>query len=59
MCDMDSLVQWGLPTFSLPGFVGLTAGILTSVVESVGDYYACARLSGAPVPPTHAINRGM
>ena len=23
------------------------------------DYYACARLSGAPPPPVHAINRGI
>jgi len=29
------------------------------VVESVGDYYACARLAGAPPPPRHAINRGI
>jgi len=53
-----SIVRWGLPTFSLPGFAALTSSVLVSVVESVGDYYACARLSGAPVPPTHAINRG-
>lgn len=35
------------------------AGILASTMESIGDYYACARLSGAPPPPTHAINRGI
>ena len=29
------------------------------MVESVGDYYACARLSGAPPPPVHAVNRGI
>ena len=29
------------------------------MIESVGDYYACARLSGAPPPPSHAINRGI
>lgn len=29
------------------------------MVESVGDYYACARLVGAPPPPKHAINRGI
>ena len=23
------------------------------------DYYACARLAGAPPPPVHAINRGI
>lgn len=29
------------------------------MIESVGDYHACARLSGAPPPPRHAINRGI
>ena len=37
----------------------MLAGVLASMVESVGDYYAAARLSGAPPPPTHAINRGI
>ena len=39
--------------------LGLFSGILASVVESVGDYYACARLGAAPPPPQHAINRGI
>lgn len=26
---------------------------------SVGDYYACARLAGAPPPPVHAVSRGI
>ena len=28
------------------------------MVESVGDYYACARMSQVPPPPMHAVNRG-
>ncbi|XP_029453096.1 solute carrier family 23 member 2-like isoform X2 [Rhinatrema bivittatum] len=51
--------QWGLPTISLAGVFGMLAGVVSSMVESVGDYYACARLSGAPPPPTHAVNRGI
>lgn len=51
--------QWGLPTVSVGAVVGLLAGVLVSVVESVGDYHACARLSGAPAPPVHAVNRGI
>ena len=50
--------QWGLPTFSVAGTFGMLAGVLAGAVESVGDYYACARLAGAPPPPVHAINRG-
>ena len=38
---------------------GMLAGVLAGALESVGDYYACARLAGAPLPPTHAINRGI
>ncbi|XP_023931886.1 solute carrier family 23 member 1 isoform X2 [Lingula anatina] len=51
--------QWGLPTVSVSAVFGMLAGVLASMVESVGDYYACARLSGAPPPPVHAINRGI
>uniref|UniRef100_A0A8C3WX56 Solute carrier family 23 member 2 n=1 Tax=Catagonus wagneri TaxID=51154 RepID=A0A8C3WX56_9CETA len=51
--------QWGLPTISLGGVFGIIAGVISSMVESVGDYYACARLVGAPPPPKHAINRGI
>lgn len=53
------LGQWGVPTVSLAGVVGILAGVISSMIESVGDYHACARLSGAPPPPKHAINRGI
>lgn len=52
-------MQWGVPTVSVEGVMGMMAGVLASAIESVGDYYACARLSGAPPPPPHAINRGI
>ncbi|XP_071960653.1 solute carrier family 23 member 2-like [Antedon mediterranea] len=51
--------QWGIPTVTVPGIIGMTIATFTSVVESVGDYYACARLSGAPPVPAHAMNRGI
>ncbi len=51
--------QWGTPVFAMGAFVGMLAGFLASIVESVGDYYACARLSGAPVPNRRVINRGI
>ncbi|XP_020488113.1 solute carrier family 23 member 1 isoform X2 [Labrus bergylta] len=51
--------QWGVPTVSLAGVMGITAGIICSMAESVGDYHSCAKLSGAPPPPKHAINRGI
>ncbi|XP_033639542.1 solute carrier family 23 member 1-like isoform X1 [Asterias rubens] len=51
--------QWGIPTITIAGIFGMLAGVIASIFESVGDYYACARLSGAPPPPVHAINRGI
>ncbi|XP_053575209.1 solute carrier family 23 member 2-like [Bombina bombina] len=51
--------QWGWPTVSLSSVLGMLSGVLSSTIESVGDYYTCARLSGAPLPPIHAINRGI
>ena len=52
-------VQFGMPTVSAAGYVGFLAATLSSIIESIGDYYACARISGAPPPPPHAINRGI
>ena len=37
----------------------MMAGVLSSVIESIGDYFACARIAGAPPLPNHAINRGL
>ncbi|XP_060583755.1 solute carrier family 23 member 1-like isoform X5 [Ruditapes philippinarum] len=51
--------QWGMPTVSTAAVFGMLAGVLSSMIESVGDYYACARLAGAPPPPVHAVNRGI
>ncbi|KAM8897589.1 solute carrier family 23 member 1 isoform 2-T3 [Spinachia spinachia] len=51
--------QWGLPVVTVAGVLGMLSATMTGIVESIGDYYACARLSGATPPPIHAINRGI
>ncbi len=51
--------QWGFPQFGAAAIVGMLAGYIASIVESIGDYYACARLSGAPIPDKKMINRGI
>ncbi|XP_033127375.1 solute carrier family 23 member 2-like [Anneissia japonica] len=51
--------QWGTPSVSVAGVFGMLAGVIASMIESLGDYFACARLAGAPPPPPHAINRGI
>uniref|UniRef100_A0AAQ4RPG9 Solute carrier family 23 member 1 n=1 Tax=Gasterosteus aculeatus aculeatus TaxID=481459 RepID=A0AAQ4RPG9_GASAC len=51
--------QWGLPVVTVAGVLGMLSATMTGIVESIGDYYACARLSGATPPPVHAINRGI
>ncbi|XP_053574169.1 solute carrier family 23 member 2 [Bombina bombina] len=51
--------QWGLPTVSAAGVIGMLSAVVASIIESIGDYYACARLACAPPPPIHAINRGI
>ncbi|KAL3863440.1 hypothetical protein ACJMK2_005196 [Sinanodonta woodiana] len=50
---------FGWPTVSAAGYVGFLAATLSSIIESVGDYFAAARLSCAPPPPAHALNRGI
>uniref|UniRef100_A0A671U638 Solute carrier family 23 member 2 n=1 Tax=Sparus aurata TaxID=8175 RepID=A0A671U638_SPAAU len=51
--------QWGVPTVTAAGVIGMMSAVVASIIESIGDYYACARLSYAPPPPIHAINRGI
>ncbi|XP_039415614.1 solute carrier family 23 member 1 isoform X3 [Corvus cornix cornix] len=49
--------QWGLPTVTSAAVLGMFSATLAGIIESIGDYYSCARLAGAPPPPVHAINR--
>ncbi|KAI0227180.1 Solute carrier family 23 member 2 [Lamellibrachia satsuma] len=51
--------QFGGMSFDVASIIGMMIAILASVLESIGDYHACARICGAPPPPVHAINRGI
>ena len=54
--------KWGFPdlnALTLAGSLGMLAGYIGSMVESVGDYYSCARISEAPVPTEKMISRGI
>ncbi|XP_014474516.1 PREDICTED: solute carrier family 23 member 1 isoform X1 [Dinoponera quadriceps] len=51
--------QWGLPTVTLSGVLGMLAGVLACTVESISYYPTTAKMCGAPPPPVHAINRGI
>ena len=51
--------QWGMPTFGAAAIVAMFAGVIAGIVESIGDYYACARMSGAPTPDQKTINKGI
>eukprot|EP00193_Tetraselmis_chui_P003957 CAMPEP_0177763228 /NCGR_PEP_ID=MMETSP0491_2-20121128/6760_1 /TAXON_ID=63592 /ORGANISM="Tetraselmis chuii, Strain PLY429" /LENGTH=588 /DNA_ID=CAMNT_0019279323 /DNA_START=84 /DNA_END=1850 /DNA_ORIENTATION=+ len=51
--------QWGHPTFDAGYFFAMLAGTLASIFESIGDYYAVAKLSGAPTPPRQILSRGI
>lgn len=52
-------LQWGTPVFAASAIIGILAGYVASMIESIGDYYACARLAGAPPPDKKTINRGI
>ncbi|CAL8465374.1 g4910 [Coccomyxa elongata] len=51
--------QWGVPTFSWSSTLTMLAGAISAMVESLGDYYAAARICGAPVPPPQVISRAV
>ncbi len=52
-------VQFGLPTFHASAIGAMIAAILCSMLDSCGDYMAFARTMGYPLPPKHAVNRGI
>lgn len=45
--------QFGL-RFEIWAIIPMFGGMLAGMLESVGDYYSCAKLAGAP-PPTPGI----
>ncbi|KAL5021186.1 hypothetical protein ScPMuIL_000341 [Solemya velum] len=51
--------QYGAFGFSLTAFVGFIIASIMSILDSIGDYYACARVCRVPPPPAHAVNRGI
>ncbi|KAJ4442141.1 hypothetical protein ANN_12007 [Periplaneta americana] len=51
--------QWGIPTVTAAGVLGMLAGVLACTVESISFYPTTARMCVAPPPPVHAINRGI
>ncbi len=51
--------MWGAPKFTTSFIIGMLAGYAASMIESVGDYMAAARLSGAPTPTKKVISRGI
>ena len=50
--------QWGWPTVSIAAVLGIFAGSIGGMMESVGDYSACAELTRSTPIPSHAVNRG-
>ena len=48
--------QFGIPRISLGGFIGFIAAVIGGMIESLGDYFACAKLAGAPPPPRSVLS---
>ena len=51
--------KWGVPQFKIALILAMVAAYLASMIESIGDYYAAARISEAPVPTASMISRGL
>ena len=52
-------LQWGTPEFTTAFVIGMFAGVIASMIESFGDYYAVARISGEKAPNAKRINHGL
>ncbi|MDQ2052024.1 solute carrier family 23 protein [Natronolimnohabitans sp. A-GB9] len=51
--------QWGTPEVTTAFVIGMFAGVLASIVESIGDYYAVANMTGSAAPSERRINHGI
>ncbi|ESO95055.1 hypothetical protein LOTGIDRAFT_117723, partial [Lottia gigantea] len=51
--------QFGGYKFDTAAFVGALVATIMSVIDSICDYNACARMCYVPFPPAHAMNRGI
>ena len=51
--------QFGSPAVDTGALVTFLMGTISSIIDSIGDYYACAKICDAPPPPKHAVNRGI
>ena len=51
--------KWGFPQFKIALILAMVAAYLASMIESIGDYYAAARMSEAPTPDASMISRGL
>jgi len=51
--------KWGFPQFKIALILAMVAAYLASMIESIGDYYAAARMSEAPTPTASMISRGL
>jgi xanthine/uracil permease len=52
-------LQWGTPSFTGAFIVGMFAGVVASMIESYGDYFAVARLAGVGAPSKKRIDHGI
>ncbi|KAL7556534.1 hypothetical protein ACA910_018276 [Epithemia clementina (nom. ined.)] len=51
--------QWHGFRFKSYAIVPMFGAMMASMIESAGDYYSCARISGAPPPSPGIISRGL
>ena len=48
-----------MPQFVASAIIGMISGALASIIESIGGYFAAARMVAAPPVPSDGVNRGI
>ncbi|XP_053385784.1 solute carrier family 23 member 1-like [Mercenaria mercenaria] len=51
--------QFGRPRYDTGALISFLIATLASIIDSIGDYYACVKVIEAPPPPKHAVSRGI
>ena len=55
----EIVLPWGPPRFETGFILAVLAGYLASMIESFGDYHACAHMAGGTDPSPRQISRGI
>ncbi|XP_053374344.1 solute carrier family 23 member 1-like [Mercenaria mercenaria] len=51
--------QWGAPNITAAGVVSMFVAVIVTMIDAIGNVYACVAIADAPPIPGNVVNRGI